>query len=496
MLRNNCNRHKCQELVVDRPWLTLLIYQLVTALLYLQASRFPVFSPVVVQPSSIDESLPFFPPLAYIYISYFLLFPVLVFFGFKREGFANLYVTGIVCGLLNLAIYILFPTMLSGRIDAADSTLLSFIQAQDTILCALPSGHVSLPVSIAVAAYLIERETKPATTWSWMLISYGYAIWAAAIAISALLIGQHYVVDIIGGVIFGGAVACAVYLISNVYRRTLSALFREWLIIIAVITIALYLDRISLYIVAGFILSTRQHALLILFHDAVHGLVAKNKRLNDLVINAMVGVPLLIPVHIYRAIHISHHKHIGTPKDPERLLLYWGQPWNYTPLHTRGLLVQLLGDVSGFNSLISLSRYVKVGMTERKFEQYKTPIYLESLLIFAAFFLAIMASYYVWPHKTTNILLLWFLSYLTFTQLLQKIRSFTEHTLQEKNDYTNNWHPGMLGQLVIWPYNINYHREHHADTNVPWDQLPTCSNLDDQRLGRDLIPHIWKGLDL
>ena len=72
-------------------------------------------------------------------------------------------------------------------------------------------------------------------------------------------------------------------------------------------------------------IATRQHALFILYHDAVHGLFASSIRLNDAIINAFVGVPQALPVHLYRALHLTHHRDLGSPGDPERVLLYAGQ---------------------------------------------------------------------------------------------------------------------------------------------------------------------------
>ena len=493
ILSGNMYIHNCLKFIVAMPWVTWVIYMLVTALFYMQASIFPLFSPVVVQPWIIDEHMPFLPSLAYIYITYFLLFPVLILLAHKHEGFGIVYATGLVSGLVTVAIYVLFPTMLATRTAAPEATLLSVIQAQDTTLCAFPSGHVALPVSLAVAAYITVRKTESAITGFWGKVSFGYVMWAAAIAIAALFTGQHYMIDICAGVIFGICVAYFVYMMSRVYRRTFVALLTEWLIIIIVVATALYVNTAIAYTIAGFIISTRQHALLMLFHDGVHGLVASDRRLNDFIINAMTGVPLLIPVHVYRAIHISHHKHVGTPKDPERLLLYWGQPWNYKPMKSSALLLQFLGDVSGFNSLVMMARYMMMRLGDNEFDLTSTRAYSDLMLIFAAFATGVAVSLYMWPGETVAVLLLWFIPYLTFTQFLQKVRSFAEHSLDEKDNYTYSWDPGLFGRLTIWPYNINYHREHHVSPSVSWDLLPSYADTGSVRSGRELIAHIWTG---
>ena len=57
-----------------------------------------------------------------------------------------------------------------------------------------------------------------------------------------------------------------------------------------------------------------------------------------------------------------------------------------------------------------------------------------------------------------------------------------------------SWAPGLVGRLTIWPYNINYHREHHARPKVPWDRLPAAFPAARQRPGRDLLAHLWSGV--
>ena len=95
---------------------------------------------------------------------------------------------------------------------------------------------------------------------------------------------------------------------------------------------AIHVNVLWLYVLLGLFIATRQHALFILFHDAVHGHLARSPRLNDALINVFVGVPAMLPIEIYRPLHMLHHRSVGTPQDPERLLLYAGQHWQYAPL--------------------------------------------------------------------------------------------------------------------------------------------------------------------
>jgi fatty acid desaturase len=249
----------------------------------------------------------------------------------------------------------------------------------------------------------------------------------------------------------------------------------------------------SIVLPAAMVIATRQHALLVLYHDAVHGLIARHRRLNDFLINSAVGVPLLLPVHLYRALHLSHHRHLGTRHDPERVLLYRGQHWSYRPLTTGALAAQLAGDLLGWNAIGMSWRY----LTERRrgglLRLPRTRAYPElavQLVLFAALW---AGAAILWPATTLRLAALWFIPYLTLTQLLQKVRSFAEHTGDDADDRSCSWAPGLAGRLTIWPYNINYHREHHARPKVPWSRLPAAFPGARQRHGSELRWHVWTG---
>jgi len=228
-------------------------------------------------------------------------------------------------------------------------------------------------------------------------------------------------------------------------------------------------------------IATRQHALFILYHDAVHGLVARQRRMNDLIINLAAGVPMLIPVHIYRRFHISHHATLGTPSDTERLLLYRWQPWNYQPLGPFALARQLLGDLLLLNQVrmawallselrdpASLLRLPPMGSLLKT-----SPETIALQLVMAA---GISLAFWQVPEVSARVAILWFGPLLTLTQLIQKVRSFAEHGPMDgdkPSDLTYSWRPGWLARQVLWPYHIGYHREHHEAPNIPWFALPT-----------------------
>lgn len=266
---------------------------------------------------------------------------------------------------------------------------------------------------------------------------------------------------------------------AEVDSRSIFALLFEWLVIAATMTLALRLDMFWFYLFAGIVIATRQHALLILFHDAVHGHLARNRLLNDVLINFLVGAPALLPVEIYRPLHMLHHRKIGTPEDPERRLLYAGQPWNYRPLRGFALCRQLLGDLFVFNGVRTIAAWLRDGPPQT--------LHPATFAIAAAWIGSVAAGVIIAPEITLRLLGLWLIPLLSLTQLLQKLRSFAEHSggpgvTPGWLHWTYSWEPGVAGRLSVWPYNINYHREHHDDPRLRWHQLPGETSGAQQRL--------------
>ena len=268
---------------------------------------------------------------------------------------------------------------------------------------------------------------------------------------------------------------------AGIDRQSLSALVLEWAVIGLAIGLALYLDTWWVAALAFVTVATRQHALLILYHDAVHGHFSRSAWVNDAAINLSVGIPTLMPVEVYRPLHIQHHQALGTARDPEKQLLYAGQPWDYRPLSLSSLMRQLLGDLLIVNGARTIATW--------RSTQPLPPIRPLTVVI-AAVWLAALGFWVAFaPGKALIALILWFVPLLTLTQLLQKLRSFAEHSggpgaTPGWQDWTYSWRIGRLGRLTIWPYNINYHREHHERPDLRWHELPAAATTRNWLAGR------------
>ncbi|MCB9673644.1 MAG: fatty acid desaturase family protein [Alphaproteobacteria bacterium] len=275
---------------------------------------------------------------------------------------------------------------------------------------------------------------------------------------------------------------------------TLRALVLEALVCVATVAVAVWLWNPVVTALAMVVVATRQHALFILYHDAVHGLIAKPLRLNDLVINAFAGVPMLLPVHVYRSLHMVHHRTLGTRRDPERVLLYVGQDWDYRPLPARRLLRQLVFDTLLVNQLKTVVAYAReLYGPNPVLDLPRSRWWPELVGLNAVFWGGALAFAWVEPTLALRAAVVWLVPLVTLTQGIQKVRSFAEHAALDAHELSYSWQPGLLGRLVLWPYNIQYHREHHERPSVPWYRLPEAFPEREARPGRTLPALLWDG---
>ena len=290
---------------------------------------------------------------------------------------------------------------------------------------------------------------------------------------------------------------------AAIHKPTVTAILAE--LALCVVVLALTLAHWRWYTVAPamVVLATRQHALFILFHDAVHYNVARNRRLNDALTNLLIGVPQLVPVQLYRRLHLAHHARLGTPADPERLLLYRDQPWHYRPLGLFALSRQILGDLLMLNNLRTLLHF------QRELRDPASLLALPPAKTWPEYFVSValwLGAFVLWcvldATSAWHFAVLWFVPLLTLTQALQKVRSFAEHgpmqpspspSPNDATELTYSWRPGLLGRLTLWPYHINYHREHHVHPRIPWYDLPRSFPEVTQRPGRGLARLLWNG---
>lgn len=224
------------------------------------------------------------------------------------------------------------------------------------------------------------------------------------------------------------------------------------------------------FLLAVMVIGTRQLGIAILMHDAAHGLLFDNRRLNDWVGAWLCGAPVGASMTLYRPYHLTHHRRTQQDDDPD---LGLSAPFPITRASLRRKIVRdLIGDTAyrrrgeqvvralGPRTLPLLSRLGNLLRNERDF-------FITNAVLCAG--LAIAGYWWLYP-------VLWLLPLATWYQLVSRIRNIAEHAVVPDNDdplrNTRTTYANPLARLLVAPYWVNYHLEHHMFLFVPCWRLP------------------------
>ncbi|MBR9975764.1 MAG: phosphatase PAP2 family protein [Bacteroidetes bacterium] len=153
---------------------------------------------------AVDAGWPFVPQAVFVYLIAYVI--ILALFAVRREpAFLNhAYLNFIVMNLAAFLLFALLPSMGPERtaLPADASAILSFMFQLDARWNAFPSLHVANPTLIALLA-LRERGADA--------LSLTLLFVAIAIAVATLLVRQHYLLDVVGGMLLAGVVFGALW---------------------------------------------------------------------------------------------------------------------------------------------------------------------------------------------------------------------------------------------------------------------------------------------
>ncbi|MBY0471549.1 fatty acid desaturase family protein [bacterium] len=248
------------------------------------------------------------------------------------------------------------------------------------------------------------------------------------------------------------------------YRGLFQVAF-EWSIVFTLILAQKFLLPIWTYPITLLLIATRQHALGILLHDAVHFLLLKNRRWNDLLADWLVAFPLLISTYGYRREHFAHHKWTGSQQDPDWVrtqVPHYTQTKSSTQLFKK-IALYLAGVFSIRDTIEALYTY-KLSVDLSKAANI-------SRLAFVAVVLGIFYHFNLW----WDYLFYWFfpMFFGLFGLLYFRLKAEHEGIPATKYLNTRTVIPSRLEKILISPNNVNYHLEHHLYPNVPFYRLPS-----------------------
>jgi fatty acid desaturase len=222
-----------------------------------------------------------------------------------------------------------------------------------------------------------------------------------------------------------------------------------WTLILGSMALFVWWPNPFTFLLAVMVIGGRQLGLAILMHDAAHGLLFANRRLNDLVGAWLCAFPVFTSLALYRPYHLQHHRFTQQAEDPDLGLSA------AFPITRNSLWRKVVRDLSG-----------QTAFTRRR-EQFQRGIGLrEGLIVNAVLWAGLAAAGYWWLYPV-----LWLLPLATWYQLVSRIRNIAEHAVVPDNDdplrNTRTTYANPIVRLLVAPYWVNYHLEHHLFMFVP-----------------------------
>lgn len=253
-----------------------------------------------------------------------------------------------------------------------------------------------------------------------------------------------------------------------VYLATVAV---TWLTIFGAIGLAEMTGHWAATLLAIIVIGTRQFTLGFLLHEEVHrrGLP---QPWGELVGNLTTAYPLGLTVRTYGHVHLAHHKHFFTQKDPDWVRKQ-GSEWTF-PLPRWTFWRVFFRDLAGLNlpKLIrSKSAAAEDGSEPSRIHGWVRPGYY---LVVA---LALTAS------ETWSLFFLyWLLPFATVLQGMVRFGAITEHKYDLISPRVAEATPMVRFQWwerLVQPTLgfFTFHTIHHHHPGIPWSRLPKAHRV-------------------
>jgi fatty acid desaturase len=244
-----------------------------------------------------------------------------------------------------------------------------------------------------------------------------------------------------------------------------------WAVIVGAGALFVVFPNPATYVLAVMLIGARQLGLAILEHDAAHGGLSPNAKLNDWMAEWLCGAAYGGSLKRYRPYHLTHHKFTEQPEDPDIGL---SAPF---PITKGSLNRKFIRDLTGqtfFKQRImpTVKRVQKLMRGEKlKPSRVKDWPILRFWIVNGAAIgvLSYFGYWWVWPA-------LWLVPLATWLPLVTRLRSMAEHamvkTVEDPFSHARTTLANPIERLFIAPFWVHYHCEHHLFMYAPCYRLP------------------------
>ena len=260
--------------------------------------------------------------------------------------------------------------------------------------------------------------------------------------------------------------------------RSLFEIGFTWLQLVAIIAVALYVSSPWLTALAIVLVGARQYGLLILLHDASHGLLHPKRRVNDALTLWLLAAPCGSSFWNSRKTHLMHHRFLGDDgKDPDYFLYCSEAPAPKShPLAFAGHFAKLVLGGQVIHTLFG-----KAARPASPQPSAELGPKIRALLPVAFVQLAILGAFAAAGHPLAYFYL-WVLPLVTLAVLFNGVRVFCDHSVPP-GSATNaealivTYLSNPVERFFLSPFNMNFHAEHHFFPYVPHYNLPKLRAL-------------------
>ena len=247
--------------------------------------------------------------------------------------------------------------------------------------------------------------------------------------------------------------------------RSTGRIALEWLLIALTVMVAHRLSGFSALVVAIVVIGSRQHALLMLLHEGVHGRLHPNKWVNQWISDLLLAFPFFVTYHGFAREHLTHHRLLGNSNDPEFLMKERLDDYQF-PKSRSALLWSFIRHAIGWNTI---REYALVMVTAQYSLRVPTSVNIARIIYYLS-----IGGLVVWLGLAKLYVLYWILPMTTYLVFALYCRLVAEHFGLHSGIggfETRTVVPGPFERFFLSPVNISYHTEHHLYPSVPYYNL-------------------------
>jgi len=272
------------------------------------------------------------------------------------------------------------------------------------------------------------------------------------------------------------------------------ALTFNWGVIVLAFALAIAWPTVPGVVLAMLLLGGRQLGLGILMHDCAHRSLMASEEANEVVGDWLCAAPVFADLAVYRRYHMTHHREVGTPADPDL------PNYSHYPVSARSLARKVARDLvgaTGVKAALGLVLLYRRSDPTRQDAGYSYRFgaatedaaagrasighlfwNLRRIVIAQA-----MLAGLLWMSGHPGAYVLWPASWLTTNMLFSRIRNAAEHGGLPGTTSTDSWlntrsvRARWWERLTVAPNHVNWHFEHHLAPTVPGWRLAEMHRL-------------------